>query len=107
MLYLFKDTREVEKQTERQLVSSQLKEDTNVPLPNSQEVADVISQPSAEVGTQSKIPCPVCGKLYAIGQVLITHMSRMHKNEFLRKLKKTSIYSREFLIFSKFSKFLI
>ena len=63
VLYLFKDNREVEKQTERQIVSSQLQEATNVPLPNSQEVADVISQPLTEVGSKSKIPCHVCGKL--------------------------------------------
>ena len=88
VLYLFKDNREVEKQTERQIVSSQLQEATNVPLPNSQEVADVISQPLTEMGSQSKIPCPVCGKLYAISQGLRTHMSRMHKNEF-KEMKNT------------------
>jgi len=83
VLYLFKDSRVVETQPEqRQIVSTQLQEATNLKLPNSQEVADVISQPSTEVGSQSKIPCPVCGKLYSIGQGLRTHMSRMHKNEF-------------------------
>ncbi len=31
---------------------------------------------------------PVCGKLYAVGQGLRTHMSRMHKNEF-KEMKNT------------------
>jgi hypothetical protein len=42
----------------------------------------------SKMGSQSKIPCPVCGKLYAIGQGLRTHMSRMHKNEF-KEMKNT------------------
>ena len=89
VLYLFKDSRVVETQPEqRQIVSTQLQEATNLKLPNSQEVADVISQPSTEVGSQSKIPCPVCCKLYSIGQGLRTHMSRMHKNEF-KEMKNT------------------
>ena len=58
---LVEDSREVEKQPgQRQIISSQLQEATNLQIPNSQEVADVISQPSAEVGSQSKIPFPVC-----------------------------------------------
>ena len=87
VLYLFKENREVQKQSSTQIISSQLQEASNVPLPSSQEVASVVSQPLA-TNTQSKVPCFVCGKLYAIGQGIRTHMSRMHKNEF-KELKNT------------------
>ena len=74
-----------------QLISSQLQEATNLGLPNSQNVAEVIAQPvqsSNETATQQKVECLVCKKLYAAGQGIRTHMSRMHKNEF-KELKNT------------------
>ena len=66
---------------------------TNFGLPNSQTVAEVIAQPaqsSNEAGSQEKVKCPVCKKLFAAGQCLRTHMSRMHKNEF-KDLKNTQL----------------
>ena len=64
-----------------------MQEATNLGLPNSQTVAEVIAQPvqsSNEASSQQK----VCKKLCAPGQGLRTDMSRMHKNEF-KELKNT------------------
>ena len=64
-----------------QLISSQLQEATNLWLPNSQTVAEVVAQPVQSSNEAGK-------KLCAPGQGLRTHMSRMHKNEF-KELKNT------------------
>ena len=91
VVYLFKDVNVYGNKRKAQLISSQLQEATNLELPNSQNVAEVIAQPaqsSNETATQQKVECPVCKKLCAAGQGIRTHMSRMHKNEF-KELKNT------------------
>jgi hypothetical protein len=92
VLYLFKGKNLYDNRRKPQLISSQFQGATNLGLPNSQTVAEVcIAQPaqsSNEAGSQEKVECPVCKKLFAAGQRLRTHMSRMHKNEF-KELKNT------------------
>jgi len=91
VVYLFRDKNLYENKRKPQLISSQLQKATNLGLPNSQTVAEVIAQPvqsSNEASSQQKVECPVCKKLCAPGQGLRTHMSRMHKNEF-KELKNT------------------
>ena len=92
VLYLFKGKNLYDNRRKPQLISSQFQGATNLGLPNSQTVAEVcIAQPaqsSNEAGSQEKVECPVCKKLFAAGQRLRTHMSRMHKNEF-KDLKDT------------------
>jgi hypothetical protein len=71
VVYLFKDVNVYDNKRKAQLISSQLQEATNLELPNSQNVAEVIAQPaqsSNETATERKVECPVCKKLCAAGQ---------------------------------------
>ena len=58
VVYLFKDVNVYDNKRKAQLISSQLQEATNLELPNSQNVAEVIAQPvqsSNETATQQKV----------------------------------------------------
>ena len=67
---MFKDKNLYDIRRKSQLISSQLKGTTNLGLPNSQTVVEVIAQPaqsSNEAGSQKKADRPVCKKLLAAG----------------------------------------